>query len=92
VNQPIANALQGTTDWKGDIVIKKPLADFTFTSNLVGMAINLPSPFNKDAGQIMPLRIEKNQQEANSDEINLQYADLISGKIVRTLTDITDCP
>ncbi len=87
VNQPIANALQGTTDWKGDIVIKKPLADFTFTSNLVGMAINLPSPFNKDAGQIMPLRIEKNQQEANSDEINLQYADLISGKIVRTLTD-----
>lgn len=84
VSHPIANAFQGTTDWKGDILIKKPLADFTFTSNLVGMSINLPSPFNKDMGQIMVLRIEKNQQEANSDEINLQYADLISGKIMRS--------
>lgn len=83
MNHPLANALQGTTDWKGDIVIKKPLADFTFTSNLVGMAVNLPSPFNKTAAQIMPLRIEKSQQQADSDQINLQYADLMSGTVLR---------
>ncbi|MDP3608357.1 MAG: YhdP family protein [Methylophilus sp.] len=83
IDHPIANALRGTTDWKGDILIKKPLADFTFTSNLVGMAINLPSPLNKPAGQIIPLKIEKKQGLASKDEIQLQYGELISGKIAR---------
>jgi uncharacterized protein (TIGR02099 family) len=83
IDHPITNALRGTTDWKGDILIKKPLADFIFTSNLVGMAINLPSPLNKLAGQIMPLKVEKKQGLASRDEIQLQYGELISGKIAR---------
>jgi uncharacterized protein (TIGR02099 family) len=87
VSHPISNALHGTTDWKGDIQIKKPLADFVFTSNLVGMSVNLPSPFNKEAGQIMPLKIEKSQTQANSDVIELQYGELIQGNIVRIESD-----
>lgn len=79
----MTSGLQGTTDWKGDIVIKKPLVDFTFTSNLVGMAIQLPSPLNKTSGQIMPLKIEKNQSDPTSDSIHLQYGELISGNIAR---------
>lgn len=87
ITHPIANALQGTTDWKGDILIKKPLADFTFTSNLVGMAVNLPNPMAKAAGQIYPLRVDKTQRIADADEINLQYGDLISAKIARNMLD-----
>lgn len=87
ISHPIVNALQGTTDWKGDIVIKKPLADFTFTSNLVGMAVNLPSPMTKTTGQIYPLRIDKAQRSADADEITVQYGDLISAKIARNTLD-----
>lgn len=82
-NHPLSNALQGTTDWKADITVKKSLADLTFTSNLVGMSVNLPSPFQKTAAQIMPLKIEKKQQRMEEDEIHLQYSDLVSGKILR---------
>ncbi|WP_020182238.1 YhdP family protein [Methylotenera sp. 1P/1] len=87
ISHPIVNALQGTTDWKGDILIKKPLADFTFSSNLVGMAVNLPSPMTKATGQIYPLRIDKVQRSADNDEINMQYGDLISAKIARNTVD-----
>jgi len=83
VSHPIAEALHGSSDWKGDIVIKKPLADITLSSNLVGMAVNLPAPFNKSAAQIANLSIEKRQTVEDADNITIKYSELLNAKLTR---------
>ena len=81
----LTDSLQGSTDWTGEISIKKPLVDMSVHSNLLGMAINLPAPFKKLANQEMTLSLDKKQLDANSDNINISLADSISTKIIRTL-------
>ena len=76
--------MQGFADWAGEITIKKPLVDINLRSNLVGMAINLPPPFNKPASQNIALSIDKKQQNANSDSIELAYGNIVYAKILRT--------
>ena len=74
----------GNADWSGEITIKKPLVDVNLRSNLVGMAIDLPPPFNKPANQNMALSVDKKQQNASSDSIELAYGNVVSAKILRT--------
>ena len=81
----LTDSLQGSADWTGEISIKKPLVDMSVHSNLLGMAINLPAPFNKLANQEMVLNLDKKQLNADSDNINISLADSISAKIIRTL-------
>ncbi len=81
----LTDSMQGSADWTGEISIKKPLLDMTVRSNLVGMAINLPAPFNKPANQEMVLNLDKKQENPSSDSINISYGDAVSAKILRTL-------
>jgi uncharacterized protein (TIGR02099 family) len=79
-----ADRLQGSADWVGEITIKKPLLDAKIQSNLMGMAINLPPPFNKAANQSMLLTLDKKQQSSSYDSINIGYGDLLTAKLLRT--------
>ncbi|WP_020168654.1 MULTISPECIES: YhdP family protein [Methylotenera] len=79
------NQLSGNTNWAGEIVIKKPLVDFNFRSNLVGLAIDLPPPFNKSASQEISLNVDKKQSVIDKDSININYGQLVSAKILRSL-------
>jgi uncharacterized protein (TIGR02099 family) len=81
----VIDSLQGSADWAGEITIKKPLVDVNLHSNLVGMAIGLPAPFNKPANQPMVFTIDKKQQDPNNDSINITYDDAVSAKILRTM-------
>ncbi|HSI25497.1 MAG TPA: YhdP family protein [Methylotenera sp.] len=81
---PLADRMQGSADWAGEITIKKPLLDAKIQSNLVGMAINLPPPFNKPASQSILLTLDKKQQSSSYDSINIGYGDLVSAKLLRT--------
>ena len=76
--------MQGSTDWTGEITIKKPLADVSLRSNLLGMAIHLPPPFGKTANQPLAFNIEKKQLSPDSDSINISYGNAVSAKILRT--------
>ncbi len=80
----LVNRIQGTAAWTGEITIKKPLLDAKIQSNLVGMAIDLPPPFNKAASQSMLLTLDKKQQSPSYDSINIAYGDMISAKLLRT--------
>jgi uncharacterized protein (TIGR02099 family) len=84
-SNPLIDSMQGSADWTGEISIKKPLVDMTVRSNLLGMAINLPAPFNKAANQEMALNLDKKQTEPSTDSINITYGDAVSAKIIRTL-------
>ena len=80
----LVDHIQGSADWAGEITIKKPLVDINLRSNLVGMAIDLPPPFNKPASQNIALTIDKKQQNPSSDSIELTYGNIVSAKILRT--------
>ncbi|MEQ1598072.1 MAG: YhdP family protein [Methylotenera sp.] len=80
----LIDSIQGNTDWTGDITIKKPLADVNLRSNLVGMAIQLPPPFNKTANQNVAFSIVKKQTSPSNDSADIQYGNVIAAKILRT--------
>ena len=80
-----ADTLQGSTDWTGDITIKKPLADMVFKSNLTGMAVNLPAPFGKPATQAQSFVFEKDQTSPTSDDMHIRYGELFNADLSRNL-------
>ncbi len=75
--------IQGSADWAGEIIIKKPLVDINLRSNLVGMAVTLPAPFNKPASQEMAFSLDKKQANLTHDSINISVGNLIDTKILR---------
>ena len=85
----LVDNMQGSADWTGEITIKKPLVDVNLRSNLVGMAINLPPPFNKAASQNIALSIDKKQQNPSSDSIELAYGNVVSAKVLRAIQSET---
>ena len=79
----LIDAMQGSADWAGEITIKKPMVDVNLRSNLIGMAIALPAPFNKPANQDMPFSFEKKQTTPSNDNMDIKYGNLASAKILR---------
>ena len=80
----LTERMLGNADWTGEITIKKPLLDVKIQSNLQGMAISLPPPFNKIASQSMLLTLDKKQQNPSNDSINIEYGNVVSAKLLRT--------
>ncbi len=76
--------MQGSADWAGEITIKKPLVDVNLRSNLVGMALQLPPPFGKEANQALAFSIDKKQLSPNNDSIKITYGNAVSAKLLRT--------
>jgi uncharacterized protein (TIGR02099 family) len=83
IAEPILSAISGTADWDGEIAITKPLANITIRSNLIGMAINMPAPFNKLAEEAKSFVIEKKQTLADADLLHIQYGDLLTANLHR---------
>ena len=78
----IANRISGSTDWAGEITIKKPFVDLTLQSNLAGMAINLPAPFNKSAADQSLFRIDKKQLSDTTNNLTIGYGNLLNAKLL----------
>ena len=79
----LIDAMQGNTDWATEITIKKPMVEVNLRSNLVGMAINLPPPFNKPANQALPFSLEKKQANPSNDSIDIMLGNIAAAKILR---------
>lgn len=82
----LTNKMTGNANWSGKITINKPYVDLNFQSNLLGLAIDLPTPFNKPANQEMLTSIDKKQATIDSDVININFGQLVSAKILRKLS------
>jgi uncharacterized protein (TIGR02099 family) len=80
---PMLSAIHGTTDWDGEITITKPLANIYIKSNLIGMAVDMPHPFNKSADEAKSFTIEKRQSLANADTLYVKYDNLLNANIER---------
>jgi uncharacterized protein (TIGR02099 family) len=79
----ILSATQGSADWSGQINITKPLANISIKSNMVGMALNAPAPFNKPAGIAKSFTFEKVQTIANADTLKVKYDGLATVNLER---------
>jgi uncharacterized protein (TIGR02099 family) len=66
-DSPLTRGMQGATPYRATINVKKRVGDLVVTSDLAGLALDLPAPFGKTAAEILPLRFERsnlNEQEA----------------------------
>jgi uncharacterized protein (TIGR02099 family) len=75
--------LRGATDWRGNLTLRRKLADLVVESNLQGVASALPAPFMKSAGESVPLRIERQFVGPLQERVALQYGNTASGIFLR---------
>jgi uncharacterized protein (TIGR02099 family) len=67
---PLAEAFEGSADWKGRLALRKRGGELTVESQLVGMALNLPPPFAKEAASPLPLRVVFKDWPDRDDELS----------------------
>ena len=80
---PITRNLSGAADWRGAVTIRKKQADLLLESSLVGLAVNLPAPFGKNATDLVPLRFEKKMTGAKQDLLLLNYGKALAAVLSR---------
>ncbi|MDP8567253.1 YhdP family protein [Methylophilus aquaticus] len=82
-NNLLTRALHGTTDWKANILVKKPSLRLDIQSQLIGMSTNLPAPLNKSADMPASLNIRLRQENSQQDKIDVHYDDWIHANLIR---------
>ena len=82
-NSFFAQSLNGTTDWRASILLRKQFADLVLESSLQGVASSLPAPFAKTASESMPLRVERIVATAQQDRIIASIGNIVSAQLQR---------
>ncbi len=59
VDQPLLDVATGAAPWRGNLLVRRRAVDLVLESNLQGVAIDLPVPLGKSAGEVLPLRLER---------------------------------
>ena len=84
---PLFDHLSGGAPWQAEVRVRGKSADFTVTSSLQGLSSSLPAPFNKTAGESLPLRLEKlplnARGAAQREQIDLSLGQVLSGQLIR---------
>lgn len=84
---PLFDHLAGSAPWQAEVRVRKKNADFTVTSSLQGISSSLPAPFNKNAGESMPLRLQKSPLEGRGggerEQLLLSLGQALSGQLIR---------
>lgn len=83
VASPLADKLQGSTDWTAEIRAQKQQADVTIRSSLTGLSSSLPLPFAKNESDAWPLLIEKKMRGERQDDITVSLGNVLSARILR---------
>ena len=85
----IARALDGSAPYNATISVKQHRPIIQVQSDLTPMAVRLPAPLNKAAGQPLPVRFEMQPLAANNalDEIVLQIGNIVSARYEQRSND-----
>ena len=76
--------LSGSADWEGFVEYKKPLLNIQISSNLKGIEMGYPAPFNKARDKEEKFYFSKKQNTQKNDEIEFKFSNIVSAKISRT--------
>ncbi len=74
----------GSADWEGFVEYKKPLLNIQISSNLKGIEMGYPAPFNKARDKEEKFYFSKKQNNQKNDEIEFKFSNIVSAKISRT--------
>jgi uncharacterized protein (TIGR02099 family) len=86
----VADRVTGSTDWALVLEAKSGRTQWTVDSSLRGVAIDLPAPVGKVAGDAAPLRIERRPDaRGTSDTLNLEIARVGRVLVARQLANDT---
>lgn len=80
--QPLLQRVQGATDWRSVISLRKKQADVTIDSSLLGLALDLPVPLRKSAAEAIPLHLEKKLIGPQRDSLSLSWGKLLSAQLL----------
>jgi uncharacterized protein (TIGR02099 family) len=88
----LAASLQGTTAYRLQIGINNGRSEFHLSSNLAGLALNLPPPLNKPAEAIWPLRVQTTLQadtltgnQTPRDQLRIDLGSVLQANYLREL-------
>lgn len=75
--------LRGSAAWRGSIVLKQGLTDYSFESDLQGVGSTLPVPLAKSPAEVVPARFERRALGADADHLELTFGKEVTGAIER---------
>lgn len=87
VAHPLLGYLHGGGDWEAAITVQKKLTEVTVTSDLNGLASDLPAPFTKSANETIPLRYKMKSSALHQDVLSIQYGKLLNARLLRREED-----
>lgn len=88
----LAASLQGQAAYRLQLGFNKGQSEFQLTSNLAGLALNLPSPLNKPADAVWPLRVQTVLQpdslganQVPRDQLRFELGNVLQAQYLREL-------
>ena len=75
--------INGSANWEGLVEYKKPLLNIQLSSDLKGIEMSYPAPFNKARDKEEKLYFTKKQNNTKTDEIEFKYSNIVNSKITR---------
>jgi uncharacterized protein (TIGR02099 family) len=83
----LAQSASGQTPYRFSIATPRGRPEFTFTSPLTGLALDLPAPLRKPAEASWPLRIESRvEADGTRDSVRVELGSLAAAQYQRDLT------
>lgn len=76
--------LNGSAEWEGLVEYKKPLLNIQISSDLKGIEMGYPAPFNKGKDKEEKFYFSKRQNNPKNDDIEFKYSNIVNSKISRT--------
>jgi uncharacterized protein YhdP len=81
----LTNRLKGELAYSASVAWRRNKVNFMLTSNLVGLAMDLPPPFQKTAAQSLPIRIERKLLDDAHDQLALNAGTVFSAQLDRAM-------
>ncbi len=75
--------LNGSANWEGLLEYKKPILNIQLSSDLKGIEMSYPAPFNKARDKEEKFYFTKKQNNTKTDQIEFTYSNIVSSKITR---------
>ena len=75
--------INGSANWEGLLEYKKPLLNIQLSSDLKGIEMSYPAPFNKARDKEEKFYFTKKQNNTKTDQIEFAYSNIVSSKITR---------
>jgi len=76
--------LHGQTDWQAEIDVRGKVAEVRVSSDLLGLAADLPRPFNKAPDERIKLRFEQKAAAEGKTNLTLRYGEIFAANLLRS--------